>query len=58
MWMIDFGKTVPLHEEVTVTHEAPWVRGNHEDGYLIGLENVINILKEILSDCMISTVQS
>jgi len=58
VWMIDFGKTVPLHEEVTVTHEAPWVRGNHEDGYLIGLENVINILKEILSDCMISTVQS
>ena len=50
VWMIDFGKTIPLQEGAKVTHEAPWVRGNHEDGYITGLENVIDILQEILSD--------
>lgn len=45
--MIDFGKTTPIPEGLTITHESEWVEGNHEDGYLFGLDNLINIWKEI-----------
>ncbi|XP_015785817.1 inositol-trisphosphate 3-kinase homolog isoform X2 [Tetranychus urticae] len=46
IWMIDFAKTVPLPEGITIDHVSPWVQGNHEDGYLFGLENLINVIKE------------
>lgn len=39
LWMIDFAKT--LQVSTPLTHSQPWVLGNHEDGYLIGLENLI-----------------
>jgi len=42
IWMIDFGKTKKV--DVPVTHDQPWVVGNHEDGYLIGLEGLIDII--------------
>ncbi|XP_025031964.1 inositol-trisphosphate 3-kinase C isoform X1 [Python bivittatus] len=48
VWMIDFGKTVPLPEKQTLTHRLPWVEGNHEDGYLWGLENLMAILQSML----------
>lgn len=50
--MIDFGKTVPLEEGVIVTHDKPWCRGNHEDGYLTGLDNLTHILEEALRDAV------
>ncbi|XP_077996117.1 uncharacterized protein LOC144449455 [Glandiceps talaboti] len=43
IWMIDFGKTIPLPEGQTNDHRTPWVEGNREDGYLFGLDSMIDI---------------
>lgn len=47
VWMIDFGKTIPLPEGEVLQHNVPWVEGNREDGYLWGLNNLIEILKNL-----------
>lgn len=47
VWMIDFGKTTPLPEGQTLRHDVPWQEGNREDGYLSGLNNLIDILTEM-----------
>ncbi|KAG9265556.1 inositol-trisphosphate 3-kinase C-like [Astyanax mexicanus] len=49
VWMIDFGKTVPVPPPLTLDHRSPWVEGNREDGYLWGLDNFIDILTNMLS---------
>ncbi|KAM3602028.1 uncharacterized protein V6R79_023274 [Siganus canaliculatus] len=48
VWMIDFGKTVALPSHLTVDHRTPWVEGNREDGYLWGLDNLIDVLSSML----------
>ncbi len=58
--MIDFAKTLPVASSDddggssdapprTLTHRAPWENGNHEDGYLVGLDSVISIMGDGLS---------
>ncbi|XP_063160363.1 inositol-trisphosphate 3-kinase B [Candoia aspera] len=47
VWMIDFGKTTPLPEGQVLQHNVPWIEGNREDGYLWGLDNLIEILTEL-----------
>ncbi|XP_049724030.1 inositol-trisphosphate 3-kinase B [Elephas maximus indicus] len=47
VWMIDFGKTTPLPEGQTLQHDVSWQEGNREDGYLSGLNNLIDILTEM-----------
>ncbi|KAK2182273.1 hypothetical protein NP493_359g08015 [Ridgeia piscesae] len=48
IWMIDFGKTSALSEGHTLKHCVPWVEGNHEDGYLIGIDNLIGAFDSLL----------
>lgn len=38
---IDFAKASKLPREVTVSHRAAWVEGNHEDGLLFGVDSLI-----------------
>uniref|UniRef100_A0A8C2KQZ6 Kinase n=1 Tax=Cyprinus carpio TaxID=7962 RepID=A0A8C2KQZ6_CYPCA len=48
IWMIDFGKTIPTPEDVQLRHDVPWMEGNREDGYLIGLTSLITLLGEAI----------
>ncbi|XP_018560881.1 uncharacterized protein LOC108903259 isoform X2 [Anoplophora glabripennis] len=48
VWLIDFAKTIVLPEDITITHSSKWKVGNHEDGYLIGVNNLIKIFMTML----------
>ena len=47
VWLIDFGKTVSVPEGLSIDHKSPWEVGNHEDGYLIGIENLILLFRDL-----------
>ncbi|CAJ1077329.1 inositol-trisphosphate 3-kinase B isoform X2 [Xyrichtys novacula] len=49
VWMIDFGKTTPLPDGQELTHQASWVEGNREDGYLIGLDSMLDIISSMVN---------
>jgi 1D-myo-inositol-triphosphate 3-kinase len=42
-WMIDFAKSQPILDGKSVDHRSAWKMGNHEDGYLLGLDNLIQV---------------
>lgn len=50
VWLIDFAKTILLPEEITIDHSSKWKVGNHEDGYLIGINNLISIFLTMLEN--------
>lgn len=47
IWLIDFAKTHTLPENIRVNHVNKWELGNHEDGYLAGIENLIRLFEMI-----------
>lgn len=42
-WLIDFAKTRPVPANTLLTHRLPWSPGNHEDGFLYGLDQLVNV---------------
>lgn len=47
IWLIDFAKTLILPPNMDISHMSEWVVGNHEDGYLIGINNLLDIFTEM-----------
>lgn len=47
VWLIDFAKTVTLPPNHVIDHNTSWKVGNHEDGYLIGINNLIDLFADI-----------
>lgn len=47
--MIDFAKTVPVPEDLNIDHNSVWEVGNHEDGYMVGLNNLISIFESLMN---------
>uniref|UniRef100_A0A914I6Q3 Kinase n=1 Tax=Globodera rostochiensis TaxID=31243 RepID=A0A914I6Q3_GLORO len=45
-WLIDFAKCTRLEDGQKLNHRTPWTLGNHEDGWLTGLDNLIELLAE------------
>lgn len=50
IWLIDFAKTHALPEGAKVNHISKWELGNHEDGYLAGIDNLIRIYASITTN--------
>jgi len=38
---------VPLPKGLSIDHLSTWSLGNHEDGYLFGLNNLIDIVSSL-----------
>lgn len=44
-WLIDFAKTRSVPEGLRVDHRAEWQQGNHEEGFLYGLDRLIDTIE-------------
>lgn len=47
VWLIDFAKTFKVPNGMKLTHRSDWQKGNHEEGFLLGLDNLISLFEEI-----------
>jgi len=50
VFWIDFAKTRKLPADVTIDHRSTWILGNHEDGLLFGVDNMVEIWSELLEE--------
>ena len=48
--MIDFAHCHRMPDGVRLTHRAPWAKGNHEEGYLYGLDELLQMFGELAHD--------
>lgn len=46
-WLIDFAKTRPVPANMTVNHRSTWSPGNHEEGFLYGLDQLIRVFEQV-----------
>ncbi|VDP80818.1 unnamed protein product [Schistosoma mattheei] len=52
IWLIDFAKIAsPSNNQIRVNHRSVWKSGNYEDGYLIGIDNLVKLFEEIIHEC-------
>lgn len=42
-WIIDFAKTNQVPAGITLDHRKPWMQGNHEEGFLFGLDQLVMV---------------
>ncbi|GMS99018.1 hypothetical protein PENTCL1PPCAC_21193 [Pristionchus entomophagus] len=47
VWMIDFAKAVKAPCGRKLTHRDEWAPGNGEDGYLTGIDHLVNVLRTL-----------
>jgi 1D-myo-inositol-triphosphate 3-kinase len=52
-WMIDFAKSIPVPDDLTLDHRKSWEIGNHEDGFLTGIDNLIEV-SQTCTPCLYS----
>lgn len=51
VWMLDFGITLPADvPSGRLKHDVQWERGNHEDGYLIGLDSLQKAWQRVIDE--------
>lgn len=48
-WVIDFAKSRPLGN-LKIDHRREWIQGNHEDGLLFGLDELIKVVQKFCSE--------
>eukprot|EP00419_Tripos_fusus_P008051 CAMPEP_0172685872 /NCGR_PEP_ID=MMETSP1074-20121228/20542_1 /TAXON_ID=2916 /ORGANISM="Ceratium fusus, Strain PA161109" /LENGTH=392 /DNA_ID=CAMNT_0013505093 /DNA_START=159 /DNA_END=1337 /DNA_ORIENTATION=- len=48
VYLIDFAHTTPVPSGMNVDHRSQWKPGNHEDGILLGMDNVIACWERVL----------
>uniref|UniRef100_A0A6M2DNI4 Kinase n=1 Tax=Xenopsylla cheopis TaxID=163159 RepID=A0A6M2DNI4_XENCH len=46
-WLIDFAKARRLPEGIRVDHRSGWTPGNHEEGFLHGMDQLIEVIEEV-----------
>lgn len=46
-WLIDFAKTRSVPDNLTVNHRSAWTPGNHEEGFLYGLDQLIRVFEQV-----------
>ncbi|KAF5272202.1 hypothetical protein FQA39_LY01284 [Lamprigera yunnana] len=48
-WLIDFAKTNLVPEGLTLDHRSPWEQGNHEEGFLFGVDQLIAMIENTVT---------
>jgi len=47
VWMIDFANVSKVDVPLQLTHRLPWQKGNREEGYLFGLDDLVETFSEL-----------